>query len=45
MPQLATNDEALDFQWWPPHEPVSEDMSPLDAEIARRIVYSSITWS
>ncbi|MGW4060822.1 NUDIX hydrolase [Amycolatopsis sp. NPDC004747] len=38
MPRLTVNDEVLDFRWWPPSEPVSEDMSPLDAQIARRVV-------
>ncbi len=38
VPRLIVNDEALDFRWWPPSEPVSEDMSPLDAEIARRLI-------
>jgi 8-oxo-dGTP pyrophosphatase MutT (NUDIX family) len=42
-PRLTVNDEALDFLWWLPSEPVSEDMSPLDAEIARRVVRSSTT--
>jgi 8-oxo-dGTP diphosphatase len=37
-PRLTVNDEALDFRWWPPTEPVSDDMSPLDAEIARRVL-------
>ncbi|RSN54607.1 DNA mismatch repair protein MutT [Amycolatopsis sp. WAC 04182] len=41
MPRLTVNDEALDFRWWPPSEPVSEDTSPLDAEIARRVAQSS----
>ncbi|OLZ54649.1 DNA mismatch repair protein MutT [Amycolatopsis coloradensis] len=41
VPRLTVNDEALDFRWWPPSEPVSEEMSPLDAEIARRVVRSS----
>ncbi|MBV9163336.1 MAG: NUDIX hydrolase [Pseudonocardiales bacterium] len=41
MPRLTVNAEALDFQWWLPSEPVSEAMSPLDAEIARRVVHSS----
>ncbi|MFI0803374.1 ADP-ribose pyrophosphatase YjhB, NUDIX family [Amycolatopsis lurida] len=41
VPRLTVNDEALDFRWWSPSEPVSEDMSPLDAEIARRVVHSS----
>lgn len=36
-PQLTVNEEALDFRWWPPSEPVSKDMSPPDAEIARRV--------
>jgi 8-oxo-dGTP diphosphatase len=43
VPQLTVNDEALDFPWWPPSEPVREDMSPLDAEIAMRVVHSSTT--
>jgi 8-oxo-dGTP diphosphatase len=43
VPRLTVNDEALDFRWWPPSEPVGEDMSPLDAEIARRVVHSSTT--
>jgi 8-oxo-dGTP diphosphatase len=43
VPRLTVNDEALDFRWWPPSEPVSEDRSPLDAEIARRMVHSSTT--
>lgn len=38
VPPLTVNDEALDFLWWPPAEPVPSDMSPLDAEIARRVV-------
>jgi 8-oxo-dGTP pyrophosphatase MutT (NUDIX family) len=37
LPHLTPNDEALAFRWWSPHEPVSDDMSPLDAEIARRV--------
>jgi 8-oxo-dGTP pyrophosphatase MutT (NUDIX family) len=36
-PRLTVNDEALDFLWWPPSTPVSTGMSPLDAEIARRV--------
>jgi 8-oxo-dGTP pyrophosphatase MutT (NUDIX family) len=38
MPRLVVNDEALAFRWWRPSEPVSERMSPLDAEIARRVM-------
>jgi 8-oxo-dGTP diphosphatase len=38
LPRPTVNDEALDFRWWSPSEAVSEDMSPLDAEIARRVV-------
>ena len=38
VPRLTVNDEALAFRWWSPAEPVSDDMSPLDAEIARRSV-------
>jgi 8-oxo-dGTP pyrophosphatase MutT (NUDIX family) len=43
VPRLTANDEALDFRWWSPSKPVSEDMSPLDAEISRRVVHSSAT--
>lgn len=43
VPRLVVNDEALDFRWWRPSEPVSDGMSPLDAEIARRVFDSSIT--
>jgi 8-oxo-dGTP diphosphatase len=39
VPSLVVNDEALAFRWWSPADPVSEDMSPLDAEIARRVLY------
>ncbi len=39
--QLTVNDEALAFRWWSPAEPVSDDMSPLDAEIARRVLHRS----
>jgi 8-oxo-dGTP diphosphatase len=41
MPQLTVNDEALDFRWWSPTSPVDNDMSPLDAEIARRVLHFS----
>jgi 8-oxo-dGTP pyrophosphatase MutT (NUDIX family) len=37
VPRLVVNDEALGFRWWRPSEPVREGMSPLDAEIARRV--------
>jgi 8-oxo-dGTP diphosphatase len=43
LPQLTVNEEALAFRWWPPSDPVSEDMSPLDAEIARRVVMPAPT--
>jgi 8-oxo-dGTP pyrophosphatase MutT (NUDIX family) len=43
VPRLTVNDEALAFRWWPPTQPVSDDMSPLDAEIARRVLHSSAT--
>ncbi len=36
-PQLVVNDEVSDFQWWDPCSPLSDDMSPLDAEIGRRV--------
>lgn len=38
VPRLTVNEEALGFLWWPPAGPVPADMSPLDAEIARRVV-------
>jgi 8-oxo-dGTP diphosphatase len=37
VPQLTADDEVLDFQWWDPRSPLTEDVSPLDAEIARRV--------
>jgi 8-oxo-dGTP diphosphatase len=37
VPHLAGDDEILDFRWWDPRSPVPEDMSPLDAEIGRRV--------
>jgi len=40
MPELTVNDEALAFRWWSPSEPVGNDMSPLDVEIARRVARS-----
>ncbi|MER6666037.1 NUDIX hydrolase [Amycolatopsis japonica] len=43
VPRLTVNEEALDFHWWRPSQPVREGMSPLDAEIARRVVGSSTT--
>lgn len=38
VPQLAGDDEVLDFRWWDPRSLPPEDMSPLDAEIARRVL-------
>jgi len=37
LPPLAGDEEILGFQWWDPRSPVTEDMSPLDAEIGRRV--------
>jgi 8-oxo-dGTP diphosphatase len=37
-PQLVVNDEALAFLWWNPQSPVTEQMNPIDAEIARRTI-------
>ncbi|HZR50975.1 MAG TPA: NUDIX hydrolase [Streptosporangiaceae bacterium] len=37
IPQLAADDEILDFRWWDPRSPLPVDMSPLDAEIGRRV--------
>ena len=39
-PRLVVNDEVSGFQWWRPEGPVGDDMSPLDAEIARRVFLS-----
>jgi hypothetical protein len=41
VPRLLVNAEALDFLRWPPSDPVGEDMPPLDAEIARRVIHTS----
>jgi 8-oxo-dGTP diphosphatase len=41
VPALTVNDEALGFRWWPPTSPFDSDMSPLDAEIARRVLHCS----
>ncbi len=38
VPRLIVNEEALAFRWWPPTRPVRDDMSPLDAEIAARVL-------
>jgi 8-oxo-dGTP diphosphatase len=43
LPQLTINDEVLDFRWWPPAQSAIDDMSPLDAEIARRVICFSTT--
>lgn len=40
-PQLIVNDEVSDFHWWDPCSPVSHGMSPLDAEITRRVIEGS----
>jgi ADP-ribose pyrophosphatase YjhB (NUDIX family) len=37
QPQLVVNDEISDFRWWDPSSLLSDDMSPLDAEIGRRV--------
>jgi 8-oxo-dGTP diphosphatase len=37
VPRLTADDEVLAFWWWRPSTPVSDDMSPLDAELARRV--------
>ncbi|MGH3778375.1 MAG: NUDIX hydrolase [Pseudonocardiaceae bacterium] len=38
-PQLVVNDEALAFLWWDPRSSATEQMNPLDAEIARRTIH------
>ncbi|MET8762914.1 NUDIX hydrolase [Lentzea sp. NPDC004782] len=40
-PRLLVDAEALGFLWWPPSDAVGEDMTPLDAEIARRVIQLS----
>jgi len=37
-PQLVVNDEALAFLWWDPQSSATEQMNPIDAEIARRTI-------
>ncbi|WP_409463918.1 NUDIX domain-containing protein [Amycolatopsis sp. GA6-003] len=37
-PRLTANDEVLAFRWWRPSDQVDDGMSPLDAELARRVV-------
>jgi hypothetical protein len=37
-PQLVVNDEALAFLWWDPQSSATEQMNPLDAEMARRTI-------
>ncbi|MGH3813373.1 MAG: NUDIX hydrolase [Pseudonocardiaceae bacterium] len=37
-PQLRVNDEALAFLWWDPQSSATEQMNPIDAEIARRTI-------
>jgi 8-oxo-dGTP diphosphatase len=44
MPTLTTNDEVVDFRWWSPTSPIDDDMSPLDAEIAQRVLGLSLRW-
>jgi 8-oxo-dGTP pyrophosphatase MutT (NUDIX family) len=39
LPQLVANPEVEGFRWWNPAEPVADDMSPIDAEIARHVVW------
>jgi 8-oxo-dGTP pyrophosphatase MutT (NUDIX family) len=38
-PLLVVNDEAVDFRWWTPHSPLIDDLNPIDAEIARRVIH------
>ena len=37
-PLLVANDEVSDFRWWDPCSLPSDDMSPLDVEIGRRVI-------
>jgi 8-oxo-dGTP diphosphatase len=34
----------VDFRWWSPTSPIDDDMSPLDAEIAQRVLGLSLRW-
>ncbi len=38
-PVLVVNDEALAFLWWDPQSSATEQMNPIDAEIARRTIH------
>jgi 8-oxo-dGTP diphosphatase len=38
VPRLVVNDEAAVFLWWDPRSPLVDGMSPLDAEIGRRVL-------
>jgi 8-oxo-dGTP diphosphatase len=37
-PQLVVNNEALAFLWWDPQSAATEQMNPIDAEIARHTI-------
>jgi 8-oxo-dGTP pyrophosphatase MutT (NUDIX family) len=37
-PRLMVNDEALAFLWWDPRSSATEQMNPIDAEIARHTI-------
>lgn len=41
-PQLVVNDEVSDFHWWDLCSPLVVDMSPLDAEIGKRVIEGPI---
>jgi 8-oxo-dGTP diphosphatase len=38
-PVLVVNDEALAFLWWDPQSSATEQMNPIDTEIARRTIH------
>ncbi|MEV6826963.1 NUDIX hydrolase [Amycolatopsis sp. NPDC051102] len=38
VPRLTLGEEGLGFRWWSPGEPVGPGTSPLDAEIAARVM-------
>ncbi|MGH3915004.1 MAG: NUDIX hydrolase [Pseudonocardiaceae bacterium] len=38
-PQLLVNDEVSAFVWWDPQSSPTEQMNPIDAEIARRTIH------
>lgn len=38
-PQLVVNEEATAFLWWDPQSSMTEQMNPIDAEMARHTIH------